>query len=58
MTAISRIVQAVGQGELTPSEAARMAALIEAFRKIAESEEIERRLKALEDASEAPGSAR
>lgn len=42
------MLQAVAHGELTPSEATAMAGLIEAHRKALETEELERRIAALE----------
>ena len=50
LAAINSIVQAVARGELTPDEASRLAGLIEAFRKAAEVEDLERRIVELENA--------
>jgi hypothetical protein len=40
---------AVARGELTPSEAAELSRLVEAYVKATETSELERRLKALEE---------
>lgn len=58
LSAINTIVQAVARGEVTPSEATRLVGLIEAFRKTAEVEDLERRLLALEEAAKSRGDAR
>ena len=50
LAAINTIVQAVARGELTPDEAGRLVGLIEAFRKAAEVEDLERRIVELESA--------
>jgi hypothetical protein len=46
---MSAITSAVARGELTPSEAAELSRVVEAFVKAIETTEIERRLKILED---------
>ena len=48
LAAINAIVQAVANGELTPGEASGLAGLVEAFRKTAEFEDLEKRIAALE----------
>jgi len=48
LTAINHIVQAVAKGELTPGEATSLAGLIEAFRKVAETNDLEQRITRLE----------
>ncbi len=48
LTAINSIVQAVAKGELTPGEATSLAGLIEAFRKVAETDDLEQRITRLE----------
>lgn len=48
LAAINAIVQAVANGELTPGEASGLAGLVEAFRKTAEFEDLERRIARLE----------
>ena len=50
LAAINTIVQAVARGELTPGEASRLVGLVEAFRKTAEIEDLERRIVELEGA--------
>ncbi len=47
---ICAFVKAMAEGELTPTEAAAVVGLLEAYRKAFETVEIERRLAALEDA--------
>jgi hypothetical protein len=42
------IVAAVADGEITPSEAQALAGMVETFRRTLETEELERRLAALE----------
>jgi len=44
----SALLEAVGKGQLTPSEAQAVAGLVEAHRKALEIEELERRIAALE----------
>ena len=46
---MSAITSAVARGELTTSEAAELSRVVEAFVKVIETTEIERRLKILED---------
>ena len=48
LTATNHIVQAVAKGKLTPGEATSMAGLIEAFRKVAETDALEQRITNLE----------
>jgi len=48
LTAINSIVQAVAKGELTPGEATSLAGLIEAFRKVVETNDLEQRITRLE----------
>ncbi len=48
--ALAAILDAVAAGEVTPSEASGIAALIEGYRRTLESEELERRIEALEKA--------
>jgi hypothetical protein len=50
--AIEAIADGVATGELTPSEAAELAKLVEAYRSAVETVEIERRLSALEAAQQ------
>jgi hypothetical protein len=45
---ISAILQAVSEGQLTPGEGQALASLIEAQRRTLETEDIERRLTAIE----------
>ena len=47
-TAMAGIVHAVADGDLTPREGATVAGLIEAFRRTLETEDLERRVLALE----------
>jgi hypothetical protein len=49
LTAINSIVQAVSNGDLTPGEATSMTGIIETFRRLAETEDLERRIARLED---------
>ena len=46
---LSVIVEAVSDGDITPSEAQALAGMIETYRRTLETEELERRLAALED---------
>jgi hypothetical protein len=46
--AMSRIVEAVGTGAITPSEGSTMATIVDSYRRVVETEEIERRLSDLE----------
>jgi hypothetical protein len=50
--AVADILEAVGRGELTPSEGQTLTAMIEAFRKNLETQEIEKRLRKLEEEAE------
>jgi hypothetical protein len=47
--ASSRVLQAVGAGDITPDEAGRVMALLTAHRAIVETGELERRIAALEE---------
>ncbi|MEM6623660.1 MAG: DUF5681 domain-containing protein [Pseudomonadota bacterium] len=47
--ALGAILEAVASGDLTPSEASSLSGLIDAFRKTLETEDLERRITALED---------
>ena len=47
-TVTNALLEAVARGELTPSEAQAVAGLVEAHRKALETEELERRIAALE----------
>ena len=47
-SAISAIVSQMAEGEITPEEAAVAASVIEAKRKVLETEELDRRLTAIE----------
>lgn len=46
--AAQAVLRAVSEGDLTPSEAASVMALVESFRRALETEELERRVTALE----------
>jgi len=48
VTAMSAVLGAVSRGEITPSEGQVITAMIETYRKTVESEELERRIAALE----------
>ena len=48
LTALSAVVAAVGQGDLSPDEAAAIVALLESHRKTLEAVDLESRLAALE----------
>ena len=48
--AMGAIVTAVGQGELTPTEAAELTKMVQAFAKIIETAELEERVRRLEEA--------
>ncbi len=48
--ALGAILDAVAAGEITPSQAGSLAGLVEGFRKTLETEELERRVVALEHA--------
>ena len=47
-TALGAILEAVASGDLTPSEASNLSGLVEAFRRTLETEDLERRILALE----------
>ncbi|MFM8939816.1 MAG: DUF5681 domain-containing protein [Phenylobacterium sp.] len=51
LEATARAIEAMAAGELTPTEAAAVVALLESYRKSFETVEIERRLAALESKS-------
>ena len=53
--AMARIVEAVATGEMTPIEGNAVSGLIEGFRKTLETEELARRLEALEQTLESKG---
>ena len=48
--AMGALVQAVGHGELTPTEAAELTKMVQAFAKIIETAELEERVRTLEEA--------
>ena len=48
--AMGALVKAVGEGDLTPTEAAEMAKMVQAFAKIIETAGIEERVRKLEEA--------
>ena len=48
--AMGALVKAVGQGELTPTEAAELTKMVQAFAKIIETAELEERVRKLEEA--------
>jgi hypothetical protein len=48
--AMGALVKAVGQGDLTPTEAAELTKLVQAFAKIIETAELEERVRKLEEA--------
>lgn len=50
LEATAKAIEAMAEGELTPTEAAAVVGLLEAYRKAFETVEIERRLAALENA--------
>ena len=50
LEATAKAIAAMAEGELTPTEAAAVVALLESYRKAFETVEIERRLAALEAA--------
>ena len=52
--AIDTLLQAVGKGEITPSEAATLASVLETRRRVIETEELERRILQLENAHPVP----
>ena len=47
--ALGAILEAVASGDLTPSEASNLSGLVDAFRRTLETEELERRVAALEE---------
>ena len=49
--AMGALVKAVGAGDLTPTEAAELTKLVQAFAKIIETAELEERVRKLEEAS-------
>ena len=48
--AMGALVKAVGQGDLTPTEAAELTKMVQAFAKIIETAELEERVRKLEEA--------
>ena len=48
--AMGALVKAVGQGELTPTEAGELTKMVQAFAKITETAELEDRVRKLEEA--------
>jgi hypothetical protein len=48
--AAGAVLEAVADGELTPSEGAQVLALVEGFRRALETSELEARIRALEEA--------
>jgi hypothetical protein len=52
--AMSRIVEAVAGGEITPSEGHYLSGLVETYRKTLETEELERRITLLEERNGKP----
>jgi hypothetical protein len=54
LTASAALVEAVSRGELTPSEAAEISAMIQSHVKLLEVTELERRVVALEQTRRAP----
>ena len=48
--AMGALVKAVGQGDLTPTEAAELTKMVQAFAKIIETAELEERVQKLEEA--------
>jgi hypothetical protein len=49
VSAVGAITEGVASGELTPAEAAELAKVVEAYRSVIETADIERRLSALEE---------
>jgi hypothetical protein len=47
--AMGALVKAVGQGDLTPTEAAELTKMVQAFAKIIETAELEERVRTLEE---------
>jgi hypothetical protein len=52
--ALDTLLQAVGSGEITPSEASTLASLLETRRRVIETEELEQRIARLENAQSGP----
>ena len=50
VSAMGALVKAVGQGDLTPAEAAELTKMVQAFAKIIETAELEERVRKLEEA--------
>ena len=50
VSAMGAVVKAVGQGDLTPTEAAELTKMVQAFAKIIETAELEERVRKLEEA--------
>jgi hypothetical protein len=50
VSAMCAIVKAVGQGDLTPTEAGELTKMVQAFAKIIETAELEERVRKLEEA--------
>ena len=50
VSAMGAIVKAVGDGDLTPTEAAELTKMVQAFAKIIETAELEERVRKLEEA--------
>ena len=48
--AMGALVKAVGQGDLTPTEAIELTKMVQAFAKIIETAELEERVRTLEEA--------
>jgi hypothetical protein len=48
--AMGALVKAVGQGDLTPTEAAELTKMVQSFAKIIETAELEERVRKLEEA--------
>ena len=48
--AMGALVKAVGQGDLTPTEAGELTKMVQAFAKIIETAELEERVRKLEEA--------
>ena len=49
LAGVARAIEAAAAGEVTPSEASALVSLLEAYRRAYETNEIEKRLSALED---------
>jgi len=52
--AIDTLLQAVGSGDITPSEASTLATVLETRRRVIETEELERRIAQLENSHAGP----